>query len=558
MSGIIRERSAVLQSFTGGLNNYWDQSSIQDNELAMLVNFEVTTNGALTSRPPIWYERNLAESAIIYTPAANEPIDIIGTYIKNDGTRHLVVVTDDKTWLYNVETRVWTQIATFRATDSTQFQNKVVLASSIAGSGGYWEAGVFTNTPTMPALGGIELFQNRFFGFGIQGTNTANTVYWSDITTAGVEGESNSIWNWQDAQGYFYVEIGVGDGQWITAMAQGYNDIVIFRNRSTYRFSYGELPEEGTMQVMQQDIGAETRRCVVKFENAHFVLSGKTLYKYQNWLYYPLNSERVNFEKTTEFTPRFEHAISIVGRRCLVWHGGKLYVYNLDTAAWSEWDSQRRVGYFVTAPRQNEDDKEDLYYGISGDADVESDVATDYALFRTRDRVIVPGQGGTLNSEEMVCSLRTKIYDFATPVEWKRLYFWSADLATARTVRAIAVPVAITAEPIAVNWDELSQDGVYDNGFYTFDELSQENEFDEVFSNWDRPKTPGTIESVIDDFPVGTLTRLVTKLDQSLRFRRIYFELYLTCDGTVTTSPVQVFSLTPMVGIKAKVAKGAN
>ncbi len=558
MSRTIRERSATLQNFTGGLNNYWDQSSIQDNELAKLVNFEVTTNGALTSRPPIWYEKNLAGNSIIYTPETDEPIDIIGTYVQNNGTRSLVIVTDDKTWLYNVETRAWTQIATFRATDCTQYQNKVVLASSTAGAGGYWQSGTFTVTPTMPALGGIELFQNRFFGFGIQGTNTANTIYWSDITTAGVEGANNSIWNWQDAQGYFYVEIGAGDGQWVTAMAQGYNDLVIFRNKSTYRFSYGELPEEGTMQVMQQDIGAETARCVVKFENAHFVLSGKTLYKYQNWLYYPLNSERVNFEKQTEFTPRFEHAISVVGRRCLVWHGGKLYAYNMDTSTWSEWDSQRRVGYFVTVPRQNEDDKEELYYGIGGDADVESDVATDYALFRTRDLVSVPGVGGSTHIEEMICSLRTKIYDFATPVEWKRLYFWSADLATARTVRAVAVPVAITTDPVAVHWDELSQDGVYDNGFYSFDELSQENAFDEVFSTWDRPKTPGTIESVIDDFPVGTLTRLVTKLDQSLRFRRIYFELYLTCDGTVTTSPVQVFSLTPMVGVKAKVAKGAN
>jgi hypothetical protein len=557
MSEIIRQRSATLQNFVGGLNNYWDQSSIQDNELASLINFEVTTNGALTSRPPIWYEQDLLD-AIVQTPAESEPMDIVGVYVEAAGARSLVVVTDDKTWLYNVETRAWTQIATFRASDMTQYQNKVVLSSTTAGAGGYWEAGTFTNTDTMPALGGIELFQNRFFGFGIQGTSTANTVYWSDITTAGVEGESNSIWNWQDAQGFFYVEIGAGDGQWITALAQGYNDIVVFRNRSTYRFSYGELPEEGNMQVMQQDIGAETARCVVKFENAHFVLSGKNLYKYQNWLYYPLNAERVNFEKTTDFTPRFEHSVSVVGRRCIVWHGGKVYAYNLDTSTWSEWSSQTRVGYFVTVPRQSEDDKEDLFYGISGDADVISDVATDYALLRTRDRVVVPGAGGTANEEEMICSLQTKIYDFATPVEWKRLYFWSADLATARTVRAVAVPVAITAEPIAVNWDELSQDGVYDNGFYNFDELSKEDEFDEIFSTWDRPKTPGTIESVIDDFPVGTLTRLVTKLDQSLRFRRIYFELYLTNNGTVSTAPVQVFSLTPMVGVKSKVAKGAN
>ena len=553
MSQKIRERSATLQNFTGGLNNYWDQSSIADNEMASLINFEVTTNGALTSRPPIWFEEH-PTNGTIYTPVADEPFDVIGIYVEAAGARSLVAVTDDKTWLYNVETKTWTQIATFRATDCTQFQNKVVLASATEGAGGYWEAGTFTNTDTMPALGGIELFQNRFFGFGIQGTNTANTIYWSDITTAGVEGESNSIWNWEDAQGYFYVEIGAGDGQWVTALAQGYNDIVIFRNRSTYRFAYGELPEEGNMQVMQQDIGAETARSVVKFENAHFVLSGKTLYKYQNWLYYPLNSERVNFEKQTAFEPRFEHAISIVGRRCIVWHGGSVYSYNLDTSTWSEWVSQKRVGYYVTIPRQSEDDNEELYYGISGDSAVSAPGATDYALYRIRDRIIASNQG----SEEMVCSLRTKIYDFATPIEWKRLYFWSADIATARQVRAVAVPVAITEQPIGVRWDELSEDGAFDNSYYTFDELSKEDEFDEISATWDRPKTPGSIESVVDDFPLGNLLRISTKLDQSLRFRRIFFELYLTCDGTVTTSPVQVFSIIPMVGVKAKTARGAN
>ena len=552
MSRIIRERSVTLQNFVGGLNNYWDQSSIADNELAGLINFEVTTNGALTSRPPIWFEQSSGSN--VYTPVANEPVDVIGTYVEAGGTRYLVAVTDDKTWVYNVETKTWTQIATFRATDCTQFTNKVVLSSATAGQGGFWEAGTFTNTPTMPALGGIELFQNRFFGFGIQGTNTANTVYWSDITTAGVEDESNSIWDWQDAQGYFYVEIGAGDGQWITAMAQGYNDLVIFRNKSTYRYSYGELPEEGQMQVMQQDIGAETARCVVKFENAHFVLYGKTLYKYQNWLYYPLNSERVNFEEQTSFNPRFEHAVSVVGRRCIVWHSGRVYSYNLDTSTWSEWDTDSRVGYFVTIPRQNEDENEEMYFGISGDSDVIAALdATDYALFRIRDRVSA-GSG----AEEMTCSLRTKIYDFATPVEWKRLYFWSADIATARKVRASVIPVAQTERPVTVTWDDLSQDGQYDNGYFSYDELSQDSLADDIFSTWDVPKTPGSIDSVIEDFPLGELVRIETKLDQSLRFRRIYFELYLTCDGTATTSPVQVFSIIPMVGVKKKISKGAN
>jgi hypothetical protein len=552
MSQIIRERSAPLQRFTGGLNNYWDQSSIEDSELASVINFEFTSNGALTSRPPIYLEKN-SSSVVIKTPAASEPLDIIGTYIRQDGVRFLVGVTDDKTWIYNVTAKTWTQIATFRASDCTQYLNKIVLCSETQ-AGGYWEAGTFTSTPTMPYLGGIELFQTRFFGFGVQGSATANIVYWSNISTAGPSGVSSSVFNWEDGFGAkLYVEIGGGDGQWITAMAQGYNDIVIFRNRSTYRYSYGELPEEGTMQVMQQDIGAETRRSVVKFENAHLVLSGQTLYLYQNYLYYPLNSEKVKFTPDNTYERRFEHAISMVGSRCLVFHNGAIYSYDMDTRTWSQWTTASRIGYFVTIPRRFEDEQEELYYGISGSAEVDAPGITDYSVYRIED-----DPTSSVGSEEMTCSLRTKIYDFNTPVEWKRLYFWTADITTARIVRAVAVPVAIREEALAVHWDEISSDGAYDNSFYTWDELSQENEFDDRFGTWDRLKTPGTIETVIEDFPQGQLIRMETKLDNSLRFRRIYFELYLSCDGTAATSPVQVFSIIPMVGAKAKIAREAN
>jgi hypothetical protein len=552
MSQIIRERSAPLQRFTGGLNNYWDQSSIEDSELASVINFEFTSNGALTSRPPIYLEKN-SSNVVIKTPVASEPLDIIGTYIRQDGVRFLVGVTDDKTWIYNVTAKTWTQIATFRASDCTQYLNKVVLCSETQ-AGGYWEAGTFTSTPTMPYLGGIELFQTRFFGFGVQGTATANIVYWSNISTAGPSGVSTSVFDWEDEfDAKLYVEIGGGDGQWITAMAQGYNDIVIFRNRSTYRYSYGELPEEGTMQVMQQDIGAETRRSVVKFENAHLVLSGQTLYLYQNYLYYPLNSEKVKFTPDNTYERRFEHAISMVGSRCVIFHNGAIYSYDMDTRTWSQWTSASRIGYFVTIPRGYEDEEEERYYGISGSAEVDAPGITDYSLYRIED-----DPTSSVGSEEMTCSLKTKIYDFQTPVEWKRLYFWTADITTARIVRAVAVPVAIREEALAVHWDELSSDGAYDNNYYTWDELSQENEFDDRFGTWDRLKTPGTIETVIEDFPQGQLIRMETKLDNSLRFRRIYFELYLSCDGTAATSPVQVFSIIPMVGAKAKIAREAN
>jgi hypothetical protein len=554
MSGIVRARSATLQRFTGGLNNYWDQSSIADNELADIVNFEFTANGSLMSRPAIYPEK--IGSNPVYTPVTGEPVDILGAYIRQDGVRFLVAVTTHKTWVYNVIAQTWTQIADFKASDCTQYLNKIVLSSTQAGQGGYWENGLFTNTPTMPALGGIELFQTRFFGYGVEGTTTANIIYWTNVSTAGPSGESTSVWNWLDENlNYMYVEIGGGDGQWITAMAQGYNDIVIFRNRSTYRYSYGDVPEEGTIQVMQQDIGAENRRSVVKFENAHFVLSGGILYKYQNWLYYPLNAQRVKFGSVS-FNKRFEHAVSIVGRRCIVWHNGSIHAYNLDTETWGKWESTSKVAYFVSVPRRSEELEESLYFGISGATTQTQAGLTDFALYRIED------SNASLNggAESMKCYLKTKIYDFDTPVEWKRLYFWTADLATALPAKAVAYPVALTENAVQISWDEISLDISSEVNFSTWDDLSFDGIGDATSGSWDDLKKPsGQIGTIIDNIPTGVSPiRLEAKLNQSLRFRRIYFELYLDCDGTASTSPVQVFSITPMIGVKAKIQKEAN
>lgn len=549
MSGIIRERSATLQRFTGGLNNYWDQSSIDDTELASIVNFEFTTNGALTSRPAIYVET--AGIGYVNTPVAGEPLDILGTYNKQDGTRYLVCVTDAATWLYNPDVYGFTQIAAFRASDCTQYDDKVVLSSTYT-HGGYWDGTSFTVT-NMPFLGGIELFQNRFFGYGVEGTGTASTLYWSDITTFGPSGETTSIWNWIDeTSNYYYVEIGTGDGQWITAMAQGYGDVVLFRNRSTYRFSYGDSPETGTMQPMQQDIGAENKRSVVKFENAHFVLSGGILYKYQNWLYYPLNAQRVKFASANSANNRFQHAVSIVGRRCIVWHDGSLYAYNLDTETWAEWQTTTKVAYFQDLPRRSEDGLETQYFGVSG---IETPAGQeDFALWRIEDNPTTAA-----GSEPMQCSLRTKIYDFNTPVEWKRLYFWAVDMQAADLVKAIAYPVSIPEKAVQVTWDELSKDFTAETGFRTWDELSKDDPADSPYGTWDALTTPsGGIATIVDDFPHGYPVRMEAKLNQALRFRRIYFELYLTCDGTASTSPVQVFSIIPLIGAKAKISKEAN
>jgi hypothetical protein len=150
-------------------------------------------------------------------------------------------------------------------------------------------------------------------------------------------------------------------------------------------------------------------------------------------------------------------------------------------------------------------------------------------------------------TEAIECILRTKIYDFQSPTEWKRMYWWSADIMASGIVTAKAFPVSLAA--IQPSWDVLDYSGAGDNEFITWDKAD---------GTWDNPTATATFALTLVDTGYTYKQRLSLKLDHGLRFRRVYFELYLTCDGTVNTSPAQIFSLTPMIGTKAKTSDRIN
>jgi hypothetical protein len=136
---------------------------------------------------------------------------------------------------------------------------------------------------------------------------------------------------------------------------------------------------------------------------------------------------------------------------------------------------------------------------------------------------------------------------------------WVADIATAKPVKAIVYPVALPETAAQLSWDQISKDYADETGFKTWDDLSYDVSGDIVYGTWDNLAKPsGGIDTIVDAFVQGSVLRMEAKLNQSLRFRRIYFELYLDCDGSALTSPVQVFSITPMIGAKAKISKEAN
>lgn len=541
MSDIVRERSAVLKDFSGGLNNYWDPSTIADNEVPYLRNLEFSPTGALSSRPPVW------DSGVEF-PEEGEHFNLLGYYVAEDGERFGVFTSDTKTYIFDLD-ETWTEIWDEPAADFAQYLSYIIMCR-IDGAGAYWgpsgaprwtgsaweveevdEVIVYTQEiASMPAGRGIELFQERLFLFGPIGTATQSVMYWSNIAGE-IELSPEQDWRYWDTNNNF-TAVNSGDGQWITGLVTGYNEITIFRNASTFRFTFYDTVTEGTVAKVQDGIGAENQFCIARYENALIVLSGEQLYTYYNGVFQSLNDLKVRFEEQPNSENlKVRYAVSVLGSRIIVFYGGSIYVAQMKTGTWSTWETSREMAYCIVMPSPaNNIDKAVEAWAISASAD-----DTKWKLWRVCDH-LHEGDG----AEEMVCDFRTKIYDFDTPNEYKRLYWWAADVMGNGEITARVYPVSLGTNT-QTSWDNLER--------FDWDEL------EDAAGGWDNPAPSPLNVATVATFTYPLPERINLKLDHSLRFRRVYFELSMNCDGTPATAPTQIFSITPMIGIKAKTSE---
>jgi hypothetical protein len=252
----------------------------------------------------------------------------------------------------------------------------------------------------------------------------------------------------------------------------------------------------------------------------------------QNNGFTPLNAQQIVFtSKSASPVYKKNFALSVFGDRAIVWFSGNIYVINLLTGTWGQWETTTDLAYIKQMPPiSNEVLVNEVGYGVTG-----SGTSAKWLIYK-----IVNSPVTTSTAENFVCKLKTKIYDFETPVEWKRLYWWAADIAAKGTVTAKAYVVALSGTN--TTWDTLD--------LTTWDALDTRN--------WDRLSDADavviTTRTIGGDIP----QRVLLKLDNALRFRRIYFEVYLNCDGTSATAPAQIFTLTPLLGIKAKQTQGVS
>jgi hypothetical protein len=558
LSDIVRQRSYEFNDFSGGLNNFWDPSSIADNEVPYLINMEFTPNGALTSRPPI-VDRDIPQPPGFVPPfsvSLEDPssVELLGYYTSEGGKTFLIASTSFQTWALEITLygfNGWIQIWDRKAVAMVQYANQVVMAGAVTGGARWMQNRPAVSTPAnpvidgatdtleipqMPALFSLVLFRERLLGSGRHGGPGETAIYWSDIISLD---QPTGIYEWNSDS---FVYVNRGDGQPITAMVADYNGLIIFKRNATYNFVYSDLPEEGQISLVQTNIGAQNKRSVAGYQNGFVVLHNRTLYKFQNNVYSPINSQRVRFnykETVIVAGTSVSEAVSILGDRALVYTGGSLYSLNLLTGTWSEWETETGLGYLLEVPQPRGRVAPTFPFALG--------VAANYPLkiWYIQDSPISLYKVGTSpldeeevsGSEEFDCVMRTKIYDFEAPTEWKRMYWWSTDVAASGLVTGKIIPIGIP--DLENTWDQMDQ--------YTWDYFEQQT-WDTLFF---RDVTVSTDQDIVGEGP----QRVALKMDRSVRFRRAFFELYLTCDGTPQTAPAQIFSLTPMIGLKAKMSK---
>jgi hypothetical protein len=526
-------RGVVLRDFTGGLNNVSDLSAIADNELAVAENFEVDATGALTSRPP--FVRFANTKTITGTDlTTQQQMEFLGYYNRADGTTYLVLADTTGTYLFDPTPKTYTLVTTVVASGIAQYQNRLYLCSrtiaggwygeTVAGSGTYTYQSLSGGTTPMPKGDQIVLYKDRLWIAGWGNSDERTKVYLSDVTTTA----GGDINNWP-VTNFFYVSR--GDGQWITKLYAGPNDLTVYRNSSAYYFRYDSDPRLGILTRYEGSIGCDTKYSLATYQNFVYVVSNGALYQLVGYQFYRRNDPaKVEFRGQTVAAPlSISVALSVVGSRALVWFQGVIYVYNLTTNVWSTWKSNLMPAIMRTIQRPEGFYGPETAYGITG-----SGLNQKFGVLQFVDDYTFS------NAEPITCTIRTKGYDYGMPDRFKTLFWWTADVLMSGSGTGNMIPITLTAS--AITWDDMS--------LKTWDELST--------GTWDHPtiKIPGVVTTQTN--PSSSPERVSLKFRKKLRFRRGYYEVTLTTDGTLATGPAHIFSLTTYVETRQKIANGVT
>ncbi|QSJ04769.1 hypothetical protein [Cellulosimicrobium phage DS1] len=469
-----------LGPFIGGLNTFSDPTSIADNEVAELVNLELDLDGSLRSRPPI------VQLTGELPGAAGNGIDILGYYEANGGAKYLVASNrNNATYFWNGLT--WTLITnTFAATAMAQARDKAWLVAppGSANPGGSWDpAAGFTPEANMPKGGCAIAHKDRvWIGPGKTATANGARLYTSTITSSTITWPATPV----------YLNIGAGDGENIIDLVVYYDSIIVFKEGSTWSFTFSGDPSTGETRKQSDNIGVNAKGCVATFQNQIYVVFDNKVYEFSNYNFNELNKKvPLKSESPDATLPEYVSA-SYWSDRLFIQFYEKTYVYSLKVGTWSVWESDLidNMGRLWPIPNQ-QGERPVAYTYRTGKTGF-------LGLYRIVDAV-------GAESEPMVCRVKTKNYDYGSPGNFKALKNWGVNVISKVGLDAAAEPIAWANS--TVTWDRLKKGPGGDGGTaYNIDKLKNlvpNPSFESPGVNAQSPTSwaamPGTGSTVIAD-----------------------------------------------------------
>lgn len=320
-----------LGPFLGGLNTASDPTAIADAELAECMNFELDIDGSLISRAPFkeiighagWTTRILCLAEAVFS-----------------GTHYLI--GSNSNGVYYFTGGAWTSITTtFEASVAVQYADSVYLVPKpgSANPGGRWNpSGGFVAVAAIPQGQAAAIHKERLFivpGFGST-TNTSRLKF----------SDSGDFNTWPAAN---FIDISQGDGTKLIDITVFQDNLLLFKDHSTYVLAYDVRPTDAVVRKISSTIGVAKQFCVANYENQVYIID------YTGWVYEIINYDfhRLNtkapFVRDDTAPSSFSDEnifICLLEDRLICRYHRNIYVYGLRTRTWTEWESVQDILHY--------------------------------------------------------------------------------------------------------------------------------------------------------------------------------------------------------------------
>lgn len=517
-----------LGPFIGGINLFSDPSSIADTEMTSCINFEVGLDGALVSRPPVQLFQSTAPSA-----TSNMKVLLLAVL---GGTTYLI--GSNGQGVYRSTGGAWTLLSAAVTSDcAIQYNNKVWFfpKAGAANGGATWDGTTFTTLTTLPGASSAMVYKERAWIVpGISATtNTARLQY-------SLTADPNS-WNTGDAT---FIDIQPGDGKKLVDLVTYNDNILLFKEDSTYVLSFDSVPSSSSLKKVNNIIGVSGPNCVVPFENSVFVFHRNSVYEIVNYHWTKLNLKVPpvydNSVPGGVGTYSLSYFLTLFGDRLIFRYYRKIYSFGVRTRTWTEFqisttNNEHWFGPLVRWPSSSGTIFNlDVYYGGSC-------LSGDVRTFKMQNGY----DNSATESTVITCSMQTKNFDsaygrryriFSFGQRFKKMHWWGAVVYTSNAVTGTATPIVTN---FSVTWSQAKQ--------YTWAQLN----------TWGQPIL--SVPGVTTTWPQpGSLAQHFVKFAKSLRYRQINFQITMSTVGNLSDGPAKLFGIVNVMEIKQVVSEGSN